>query len=115
MMKRMSVVRLALAALAGVAMPSFATTWYVDAENGNDAWNGQANFANVEKYEATGEYEVTIKLKTWRSDAVETLCITCFAASQTSGPIPSPPITATLYFLRSMCRLPYLSSLLKKI
>ncbi len=37
----------------------------------------QANFANVEKYEATGEYEVTIKLKEWRSDAVETLCITC--------------------------------------
>ena len=47
MMKRMSVVRLALAALAGVALPSFATTWYVDAENGNDSWNGLADFANA--------------------------------------------------------------------
>ena len=47
MMKRMSVVRLALVALAGVAMQSFATTWYVDAENGNDDWNGLADLANA--------------------------------------------------------------------
>ena len=47
MMKRMSVVRLALIALVGMAMPSFATTWYVDAENGNDDWDGKANFANA--------------------------------------------------------------------
>ena len=47
MMKRMSVVRLALVALVGMAMPSFATTWYVDAENGNDDWNGKADFANA--------------------------------------------------------------------
>ncbi len=47
MMKRMSVVRLALVALVGVAMPAFATTWYVDAENGNDDWNGQADYANA--------------------------------------------------------------------
>ena len=46
-MKRMSVVRLALVALACATMQSFATTWYVDAENGNDDWNGQANFANA--------------------------------------------------------------------
>ncbi len=46
-MKRMSVVRLALVALAGVVVPSFAATWYVDAENGNDNWNGQVDFANA--------------------------------------------------------------------
>ena len=47
MMKRMSVVLLALVVLACVAMPAFATTWYVDAENGNDDWNGKADFANA--------------------------------------------------------------------
>ena len=47
MMKRMSVVRLALVVLVGMAMPAFATTWYVDAENGNDDWNGKADFANA--------------------------------------------------------------------
>ena len=47
MMKRMSVVRLALVMLASAATQSFATTWYVDAENGNDDWNGQADFANA--------------------------------------------------------------------
>lgn len=40
--------------------------------------NGQAaQFANVESYSATGEYEVTIKLKAWTTDAVEKLCIGC--------------------------------------
>ncbi len=51
---------------------SVCETYDILLENGREA-----NFANVEKYEATGEYEVTITLKQWRTDAVETLCITC--------------------------------------
>ena len=40
--------------------------------------NGQAaQFSNVDSYKATGEYEVTIKLKQWTTDAVEKLCIGC--------------------------------------
>ena len=38
----------ALAAFAGAVMSAFAeTTWYVDAEHGNDSWNGKADYANA--------------------------------------------------------------------
>ena len=37
----------AFAVFAGAMMSAFATTWYVDAENGNDSWNGKADIANA--------------------------------------------------------------------
>ena len=47
-MKRLLMMIGAVAVACGAAVPSFgATTWYVDADNGNDAWNGQAAFADA--------------------------------------------------------------------
>ena len=47
-MKRLLMMIGSAAVACGAAVSSFgATTWYVDAENGNDSWNGQAAFADA--------------------------------------------------------------------
>lgn len=47
--------------------------WQIFIDNGS----ASAYFGNIESFQATGEYEVTVKLTDWRSSTVSNLCIEC--------------------------------------
>ena len=46
--------------------------WQIYIDNGNGSY-----FSNIDSFEATGEYEVTVKMNEWRTSTVGNLCIEC--------------------------------------